>query len=83
MADGVCSTIAPFKGTDLCSDNVTISIMLGVADAVVFYGCTPPPVEVSCHPILTHAHAGRSKVLPPPPNANLRFPAALRTIHDS
>jgi len=51
LPDGVCDDIPTHSGDEMCSNSSvyengeTQSVMLGPSDAIVFYGCTPPPVE--------------------------------------
>jgi hypothetical protein len=52
LPDGVCDTIPAHGGGDLCTrsdlfpdSRETVNFMLGPSDAIVFYGCTPPPVD--------------------------------------
>jgi len=54
LPDGVCDSIPTSSGSDACPSSKdpffpsgfkTLELMLGPSDAVVFYGCTPPPVE--------------------------------------
>jgi hypothetical protein len=52
LPDGVCESIPTFIGGELCAttsdqfpNGSTVNLMLGPSDAIVFYGCTPPPVE--------------------------------------
>ena len=54
LPEGMCSSVPSHMGGTLCHDDlsapfgntsVTLNFVLGPADAVVFYGCTPPPVD--------------------------------------
>lgn len=54
LPDGVCDEIPTSGGGALCTKSnwlsspsglKTINVMMGPSDAIVFYGCTPPPTE--------------------------------------
>jgi hypothetical protein len=50
LPSGVCESIPNHAGDDLCKvtdefpEGETLNFMLAPSDAIVFYGCTPPPV---------------------------------------
>jgi hypothetical protein len=51
LPQGVCEQIPTHSGGALCQSSdaypggETLNLMLGPSDAIVFYGCTPPPVD--------------------------------------
>lgn len=51
LPDGVCEKIPKHGGDALCvssdmfPNGETVNFMMAPSDAIVFYGCTPPPVD--------------------------------------
>jgi hypothetical protein len=85
LPEGVCSSIPTFGGFDLCppSDTypggATKNLMMGPRDVVVFYGCTPPPVEYFGYDFIITARL--TQPYPSYPGTNFQDALSFRDIN--